>query len=157
MTTESKQTHTPRGGRVLLGAASWGLATAIAAVVVALIVRGGEAGVGAVIGGLATLLVLAVGTWLVLRVASTSPAASLLVALVVFTAQGGLLLLTLAVLSSTTDGAQTPWASIAVIAVTLAWTTMFAVRVRKERIPVFDLPDFGGTSEGSHSHEASTR
>ncbi|WP_344046095.1 hypothetical protein [Nocardioides panacihumi] len=139
MTTESKQTIPATSMRVLLSAASWSAAVAVAAVIVAALVGGADAAVGALIGGVATLAVLAIGTWVVLKVATVSPMASLIAALVVFTAQGGLLLLTLATLSGLTDGRQVDGAAIAVIAVTMTWTTLFAVRARRERIPLFDL------------------
>jgi hypothetical protein len=132
--------NTPGSGMaVLLGAAAWGFVAAIAAVIVGFVVGGSEAGIGALVGGLATIVVLAVGTGIVLRVATVAPVAAMLTALVVFTAQGLLLLLTLAVLAKVTDGDQVTAAAVAVIAVTVAWTTSFAVLVRRERIPLFDL------------------
>ena len=127
------------GASVLLGAASWGLGAAVVMMLVAFLGKGGQAGVGATIGGVATLVVLAVGTWVVLRVATVSPMASLLAALVVFTTQGVLLLLTLGVLSQLTTGPQVTWAAVAVIVVTVVWTTLFAIYARKERIPLFEL------------------
>jgi hypothetical protein len=139
MTTDTKQVRPATGVKVLLSAALWSAGVAVLAVVAAVLLAGGDAAVGALIGGLTTLVVLAVGTWIVLRVAETSPMASLIAALVVFTAQGGLLLVTLAVLAETTGGDQVDGAAIAVIAVTVVWTTLFALRARKERIPLFDL------------------
>jgi len=139
MTTESKQTIPATSMRVLLSAASWSAAVAVLAVIVATLVGGADAAVGALIGGAATLAVLAIGTWIVLKVATVSPMASLIAALVVFTAQGGLLLITLAALAGLTDGHQVDGAAFAVIAVTMTWTTLFAVRARRERIPLFDL------------------
>jgi hypothetical protein len=140
------QPHDPSGGtaasravKVLLGAAAWGLLAAVAAVVICLLVDGGPAAVGAGTGGVATLAILAVGTWIVLRVAEVSPVASLLTALGVFTAQGVLLLVTLAVLAQLTSGPEVTAGAIAVIAVTVVWTTMFALLVRREEIPLFDL------------------
>ncbi len=139
MTTESTQPGRPSGASVLLGAAFWGFATAVVTVLVAFAAKGGQAGLGALIGGVTTLAVLGVGTWVVLRVATVSPLASLLAALVVFTAQGGLLLITLAVLSEVAGETQVTWAAAAVIVVTVVLTTLFAVYARKERIPLFDL------------------
>jgi FtsH-binding integral membrane protein len=130
--------------RVLLGAAAWSLLAAVAAVVVCLLVDGGEAAVGAATGGLATLAILAIGTWIVLKVSEVSPVASLLTALGVFTAQGILLLVTLAVLAQLTSGPQVTAGAIAVIAVTVVWTTMFALLVRREEIPLFDLSAVDG-------------
>ncbi|RNL65249.1 hypothetical protein EFK50_04620 [Nocardioides marmoriginsengisoli] len=130
--------------KVLVGAALWSLLAAIAAVVVCLLVDGGPAAAGAATGGLATLAILAIGTWIVLKVAEVSPVASLLTALGVFTAQGILLLVTLAVLARLTSGPEVTAGAIAVIAVTVVWTTMFAVLVRRERIPLFDLSAVDG-------------
>jgi hypothetical protein len=139
MTTNPAPQNPPVGGlAVLVGAASWGLGAAALGVLVGFLVSS-EAGVGALVGGFAAIAVLAVGTWVVLRVAAAAPVAGLLVALVVYTGQGLLLLLPLAILSKVTDGDQTEAAAFAVIAVTVVWTTMFAVFVRRERIPIFDL------------------
>lgn len=156
MTTEPSQVTAPRGGSVLTGAATAGLAAAVVTVVVAVLAGGVEGLVGAVVGGPMTLAVLGVGTWVVLRVARTSPMASLLAALVTFTTQGLLLLLTLAVLAGLTSGHQVTWAAVAVIAVTLVWTTMFAVRARTERILIFDLPN-SADAEEQRSPEATAR
>ncbi|MBO9519957.1 MAG: hypothetical protein J7518_00355 [Nocardioidaceae bacterium] len=139
MTTNASPQKPPTGGlAVLVGAASWGLGTAVLGVIAGFVI-GTEAGVGALVGGLAAIAVLATGTWVVLRVAAAAPVAGLLAALVVYTAQGLLLLLTLAILARVTDGDQTEAAAFAVIAVTVVWTSMFAVYVRRERIPIFDL------------------
>lgn len=145
MTTKSAPgTSLPAGGSaVVRGAASWGLAAAIAGICLALALDGSAAAAGAAIGGLGTIVVLAAGTWAVLGVSSISPVASLLAALVAFTAQGMLLLILLAVLSATTDGPQVSAAAFSVIAVTVVWTTMFAVLIRRARIPLFDLSQMG--------------
>ncbi|UDY24725.1 hypothetical protein [Nocardioides sp. Kera G14] len=137
MTTETRRTY------VLRGALSWSAAPVVLAIVIGALVSGSAGAIGAAVGGLATLVVLGAGTWLVVRVASASPAASLLAALCVFTAQGGLLLGTLAIVSAVTDGAQLNWCAVAVIAVTLVWTSAFGYFVRKERIPLFDLSGAG--------------
>jgi ATP synthase protein I len=150
MTTDTKQVRPATGVKVLLSAALWSAGVAVLAVVAGLLLAGGDAALGALVGGLTTLAVLAVGTWIVLRVAAVSPMASLIAALVVFTAQGGLLLVTLAVLAGTTGGDQVDGAALAVIGVTVVWTTLFALRARKERIPLFDLP--AATDHGATHH-----
>jgi hypothetical protein len=140
MTTNPAPQSPPTGGlAVLVGAASWGLGVALLGILVGFLAGGSEAGIGALVGGLAAIAVLALGTWVVLRVAAAAPVAGLLAALVVYTAQGLLLVVTLGVLAKLTDGDQTEAAAFAVIAVTVVWTTMFAVLVRRERIPIFDL------------------
>ncbi len=132
------------GVKVVIGAAGWSLLAAVAAIAACFLVDGSEAGIGALVGGLATLAILAIGTWVVLRVAEVSPVASLLTALAVFTAQGVLLLVTLAVLAQLTSGPEVTAAAIAVIGVTVVWTTMFAILVRREQIPLFDLSGADG-------------
>ncbi|MGO4255293.1 hypothetical protein [Marmoricola sp. RAF53] len=141
MTTSATPPDTAPGSglRVLVGAALWGLAAAVVSVAAGYLIWGSEAGAGALVGGISTILVLAIGTWVVLKVATVAPVAALLAALVVFTAQGIVLLLTLAVLSRATDGDQVTAAAFAVIAVTVVWTTMFAVLVRREKLPLFDM------------------
>lgn len=134
----------PNGTKVIVGSAVWSLLAAVVAIGACFLVDGSEAAVGGLVGGLATLLILAVGTWIVLRVAEVSPVASLLTALAVFTAQGVLLLVMLAVLSQLTDGPEVTAAAVAVIAVTVVWTTMFALLVRREQIPLFDLSSVDG-------------
>jgi ATP synthase protein I len=153
MTTETQQVHPAASTKVLLSAARWGVGVAVVAVLAAVLVGGGEAAVGALIGAAMTLVVLSTGTWAVLRVAAVSPMASLLAALVVFTAQGGVLLVVLAVLSAVTDGRQVDGAALAVIAVTVAWTTLFLLRARKERIPLFDLST-SPSGDASSPHDA---
>ncbi|MFT4262970.1 MAG: hypothetical protein QM572_06295 [Nocardioides sp.] len=133
MTTETTRTF------VLRGALSWSVAPLVLAIVVAALVAGASGAAGAAVGGLVTVVVLGAGTWLVVRVASVSPAASLLAALCVFTAQGGLLLATLAIVSAVVGDPQLTWCAVALIAVTVVWTTAFGFFVRKERIPLFDL------------------
>lgn len=141
MTTsaEAPETTPGSGTAVLIGAAGWGLLAAVVAVAVGYGVGGSEAGVGALVGGLATIVVLGGGTWIVLRVATVAPVAAMLTALVVFTAQGLLLLAVLAVLAQLTDGDQVTAAAFSVIAVTVVWTTVFALLVKREKLPLFDL------------------
>jgi hypothetical protein len=124
---------------LLLSAVWWSLAVAVTAMGLALL-AGVDAFTGALTGGLATLAVLAIGTWAVFKVATAAPMASLIAALVVFTAQGGLLLAMLAVTAKLTSGHQVQAAALAVIALTMAWTTAFLVRYRTVRILLFEAP-----------------
>jgi hypothetical protein len=149
--TAAPQQTEGSGFRVLLGAASWGLASALVAIVVGYLVSS-EAGIGALIGSLSTVIVLAGGTWAVLKASTIAPAVGLMAALIVFTLQGVLLLVVMAVLSKVTDGDQVVAAAFSIIGVTVVWTTLFAVYVRREKIPLFDLsgasPDASGSSDG---------
>jgi ATP synthase protein I len=153
MTTETPQVRPAPSAKVLLSAARWSVGVAVVVVIAAVLLGGGDAAVGALVGAVTTLVVLSLGTWVVLRVAAVSPMASLLAALVVFTAQGGLLLVMLAVVSTVTDGRQIDGAALAVIAVTVAWTTLFLLRARKERIPLFDL-SATPSGEAASPHDA---
>jgi FtsH-binding integral membrane protein len=137
MTTDTRRNY------VLRGALLWSLAPLVLALVAGVLVDGGAGLVGALIGAVATIVVLGAGTWLVIKVASTSPAASLIVALCTFTAQGALLLVTLAIVKAAAGNPELSWTAAAVIAVTMVWTSAFAYFVRKERIPLFDLPGSG--------------
>ncbi|WP_300682433.1 hypothetical protein [Nocardioides sp.] len=139
MTTDTRRTY------VLRGALSWSAAPVILAIVIGALVDAGAGAAGAAIGGIVTMIVLGVGTWLVVKVASSSPAASLIVALCVFTAQGALLLATLAIVSAAFDRTHLAWSAVAVIAVTMVWTSAFGYFVRKERIPLFDLSGSGSS------------
>ena len=149
--TDARLEHEGSGLRVLLGAASWGLGSALIGIGIGYAVSS-EAGTGALIGGLAAVLVLAGGTAVVLKASTIAPAVGLLAALAVFTLQGVLLVVVLAVLSKATDGDQVSAAAFAVIGVTVVWTTMFALYVRREKIPLFDLSEMSpatpGTPEG---------
>jgi ATP synthase protein I len=133
MTTDYRRTN------VVRGALSWSLLPVIAIIVLGALMDGGAGAIGALIGGVTTLVVLGAGTWLVVKVAQASPTASLMVALCVFTAQGGLLLATLAIVSATLGSPELTWCAVAVIAVTVVWTSAFGFFVRRERIPLFDL------------------
>ena len=125
---------------VLRGSFLAGVAVTVVAVVVAAIGWGSAAAVGSAIGGVAAVLVLGGGTALVLLAAQRMPAVSLLVGLVVFTFQGLLLAGVLGAVRALFDREHTVAARLTVIAVTLLWTTMFAVLIRKARLPIFDLP-----------------
>jgi ATP synthase protein I len=137
MTTDYRRTN------VVRGALSWSLIPVIATLVLGALVDGGAGALGALIGGVTTLVVLGAGTWLVVKVAQASPAAGMMVALCVFTAQGGLLLATLAIVSATLGNPELTWCAVAVIAVTVVWTSAFGFFVRRERIPLFDLTGAG--------------
>lgn len=137
MTTEYRRNY------VLRGALLSSVVPVLGTIIVGALVSGGAAAAGATIGALATVLVLGVGTWLVIKVASASPTASLMVALCVFTAQGGLLLATLGIVKAVSESTQVTWTAIALIAVTMVWTSAFGFFVRKERIPLFDLSGSG--------------
>ncbi len=140
MTTTASTQNSHSGTAVLRGAAWGGVAAAVLAAVVALFADGRPALVGSLIGGAATVAVLALGTYAVLVVARRNPMLSLLVALVVYTAQGLLLVVALGLVSQLTDGPEVVAAALTVCAVTIVWTTMFAVFAKRERIVLFEVP-----------------
>lgn len=134
MTTATSKTMVLRGSAAVSGAA------ALVAVVVAFFVAGSTGLVGALIGAVAALVILGAGTWAMFWIAARSPALSLPGAFGVFTLQGLLLFAILLVLSTQAEGVVVRSAALLIVVVTIAWTTSFAFLVRRERIPLFDLP-----------------
>lgn len=125
---------------VLRGSAAVSGVAALAGLAVAFFVAGTTGLIGALIGAVVALLVLGLGTWAMFWIAGKSPALSLPGAFGVFTLQGLLLFAILLVLSGQAEGAIVRSAALLIVVVTIAWTTSFAFLVRRERIPLFDLP-----------------
>ncbi|MEI7058614.1 hypothetical protein WBG06_22515 [Nocardioides sp. CCNWLW239] len=134
MTTATSKTMVLRGSAAVSGAA------ALAALVVAFFVAGTTGLIGALIGSVAALVILGAGTWAMFWIAGKSPALSLPGSFGVFTIQGLLLFAVLLVLSTQAEGVVVRSAALLIVVVTIAWTTSFAFLVRRERIPLFDLP-----------------
>ena len=134
MTTATSKTM------VLRGSAAVSSVAVLAAVLVAFFVSGATGLSGAVIGSVAALVVLGVGTWAMFWIAAKSPTLSLPGSFGVFTLQGLLLFAILLVLSTQAEGVVVRAAALSIVVVTIAWTTSFAFLVRRERIPLFDLP-----------------
>ena len=144
MTTESKQDTrqvTRAAASPLLGAGLAGAAAVLVLAVVAVVVDGSPGLAGALVGGLLTLAVFAVGTTLVSAAARTLPAASLLVALLTYTLQ--LLVLAVAVGALERSGLageqlSRGWFAAAVIAVTCLWLAGHVRGALRQRIPAFE-------------------
>lgn len=134
MTTATSKT------KVLRGSAAVSAVAVLAAVLVAFFVAGTDGLTGAVIGSVAALVVLGVGTWAMFWIAAKWPALSLPGSFGVFTLQGLLVFAVLLVLSTQAEDVVVRAAALSIVAVTIAWTTSFAFLVRRERIPLFDLP-----------------
>jgi ATP synthase protein I len=140
MTTESKQ-DTRRGvvpllGALLAGAVAVGVLAAIAAL------TGGSSEVaGALVGGLVTLAVFALGVGLVSLVARVLPSASLLVALLTYTLQLLVLALVVAALErsgTAGDEISRGWFAAGVIAVTVLWLAGQVLAAVRQRIPAYE-------------------
>lgn len=143
------------GARLLVRTAVVTAALAVAGAVVAVPFEGRAAAAGALVGAALVVAVLAGGGLALDAVAGLMPTASLLVALLTFTLQVVVLLLTLVALErSGLLGAtlDRQWLGGAVIVTTMTW---LAVQVRQHttaRVPVYDLPDDGPhpADEGGH-------
>lgn len=149
MTTDTRRQVAPQGARALATAVAATGATGLVVAVTGLLAAGQSALLGAAVGTGLAILVLATGLVVVDLVATTTPALSLLVALLTYTLQVGLLasLLSIAGQISGTGELSQQWFAGAVIAVALAWTVSLVWHAMRLRIPAFDLP--AGRFEGS--------
>jgi hypothetical protein len=131
------------------------LTLAVVATGVAAVVSGPSGAAGAAIGAGMVLLFFGTGAFVVNAVASVSPAAALLVALLTYLLQVVLVAVVLialdrsGLLGSTVDRG---WAAGSVIAATLVWSATHIISVGRSRQPLYDLPE--RVSEGE---EASAR
>jgi ATP synthase protein I len=127
----------------------------VLAVVVAALVTGSSGAAGAAVGAGMVLVFFGTGAVVVNAVASVSPTASLLIALLTYTLQVVLVGLVFAALNgsglldSTVDRT---WAGAAVIAATLVWLVAQIVSATRSRQPLYDLPE-----HPSDGQEASAR
>jgi Na+/phosphate symporter len=140
MTTASKN-RTRSGLSPLTGALGSGLVAVLLLGLLAAVVDGRAAVVGALLGGGVTLAVFALGTGVVSLVATLVPAASLLVALMTYVLQLLVLALVVATIERADPGAETlarGWFAAGVIAVTLLWTAGQLVAATRRRIPAYD-------------------
>ncbi len=140
----------PYGAAALGLAVLAGSAAGAAAAVAGLVIGGGSGALGALVGAGVALLVLATGFAVVDLVAGLLPAASLLVAVLTYSLQLGLLALLLAAFRGSDDVADVVdarWLAVGVIAVALAWTVCLVVHAMRARVPLYDLPE--RTPEGS--------
>ncbi|WP_392542785.1 hypothetical protein [Oryzobacter telluris] len=126
----------------LLPSALAGLAT----VVVLVVLRGGDAVAGALIGLVVSLGFFASGLFLLSRLVRTAnPAAFFAVAMAVYLGQVIALLLVIMAFKDA-DWVDGPALGIVAFVVTIVWQVFAMVALRRARIPVYDPPsDSGGT------------
>jgi ATP synthase protein I len=131
------------------------LAVGLAAVVAGLLVSGPSAAAGAGVGFGMVLVFFGTGALVVNAVATVSPVASLMVAMLTYTLEVVLVALVFTGLdrSGVLDGAvDRTWAGGAVIAATLGWLVSHIVSATRSRLPLYDLPE-----TASDGQEASAR
>jgi len=125
----------------LLPSAAAGLVT----VVVLVVVRGGDALAGALIGLLVALGFFASGMFLLSRLVRTAnPQAFFAVAMAVYLGQVIALLLVIMAFKDA-DWVDGPALGIVALVVTIVWQVFAMVALRRARVPVYDPP----TDEGS--------
>jgi ATP synthase protein I len=142
------------GGQVRTAA----LATSVVGLVAVgagLLFSGSSGAAGAAVGFVMVLAFFGMGTVVVNAVASVSPGASMLVALLTYTLEVVLVGVVFAALQASgalDQSADRAWAGGSVIAATLVWLVSHIVSATRSRQPLYDLP--GRPSEGP---EASAR
>lgn len=143
MTTESKQLSPTRGTVDLLRAGAAAAVMVLAVALVGVLLGGGAAGAGALVGGLVATLVFLSGSLVVNTVAGIMPGLSLLFALSTYMVQ----LLALGLLFVVLDGGtlldgtlDRGWLGCTIIAVTATWLVVQVVLSTRARIPAYDLP-----------------
>jgi len=141
MTTARTRPTTPGGQvRVAFGCT---LAAALGAVALGAVTAGSDAALGSLIGAALVLFFFAFGAVVVNAVASVSPTASLLVALLTYTLEVvamGAVFLALGrsgALGDTVDGG---WIGVVVIALTLVWLAAQTFAAVRSRQPLYDAP-----------------
>lgn len=142
------------GGQVRLAVAVTTLLGFVAVILGALLV-GRSAAMGAAVGFAMVLVFFGAGAVVVNAVATVSPSASLLVALLTYTLEVVLVGLVFAALenSGALDGSvDRAWAGGAVIAATLVWLVSHIISATRSRQPLYDLPQ-----RPSDGREASAR
>jgi ATP synthase protein I len=146
------------GGQVRSAALAT-LVLGVASVVAGLLLSGPSAASGAAVGFGMVLVFFGTGAVVVNAVATVSPVASLMVAILTYTLEVVLVALVFAALdgSGALDGAvDRTWAGVAVIAATLVWLVSHIISATRSRMPLYDLPErpSAGPSDG---WEASAR
>lgn len=143
MTTESTQVTPLRGTSDLLRAGAVALLIVLVVAIVGFVAVGGEAGAGALTGGLVALVVFLSGSLAVNTVAGIMPRLSLLFALSTYVLQ----LLALGLFFTVVNGSglldgtlDRAWLGGTIIAVTATWLVVQVVLAGRARIPVYDLP-----------------
>lgn len=131
------------GGQVR-SAALVTLVLGLGAVVAGLVVAGPPAAAGAAVGFGMVLVFFGTGAAVVNAVATISPLASLMVAVLTYTLEVVLVALVFTALdgSGALDGAvDRTWAGVAVIAGTLGWSVSHIISATRSRLPLYDLPE----------------
>lgn len=124
-------------------AVSWVLALGVAIAIAGLLVAGGDAALGALVGTAIALGVLLFGTLTVAAVAALVPTAALLVAMTTYTLQVVVLAAVFVVLTEGGFVGETvprEWFGGAMVAVALVWSVAQVHAATRARIPVYDLP-----------------
>ena len=161
MTTAPLPPGTPakavRIGPEVLAAVGCTLLLGVLAVVLAALVSGTPAAIGAAVGAAMVLVFFGFSALVVNVVASVSPSASLLVALLTYTLQVVLVGLVFVALRRSGDLGTTVdgnWVGGVVIAATVVWLTAQVVCVVRARQPLYDLPR-DRPQQGRDDHETS--
>ncbi len=145
MTSSPRPLH---GRSVVFAASRWTALAALIALLGVLIFVGKSATVAPLIGAVAALLALGLGAWAVLSVAASAPQAALPAALGMFTLQGAVLGTVLWIVRLRLGADLASVAGLAVIAVTVLWTTLFALFMMRARIPIYEFESASPTVEG---------
>ena len=158
MTTESKHS-TRSGSSPLLGALGSGVVAVLLLVGAAAVVDGRPAVLGALVGGVLTLLVFALGVGLVSLVARLLPPASLLVALMTYVLQLLVLGVCVGAIDASVDAATLSrgWFAAAVIAVTALWVVGQLVAATRQRIPAYETREGAVAADESAGHPGGER
>jgi ATP synthase protein I len=163
MTTAPLPTGTPakavRIGPDVLVAAGSTLLLGVLAVVLAALVSGTPGALGAGTGAAMVLVFFGVSALVVSVVASVSPSASLLVALLTYTLQVVLVALVFVALQRSGRLGSTVdpnWLSGTMIAATVVWLGAQVLCAVRARQPLYDLP-VERPEQGRDDHEASAR
>lgn len=135
MTTDTR-TH-----RVVTRAALVAAGAAAGLVLVAALVSGESAALGAAVGGVIAVGVFAFGSFAVEAVARLMPAASLLFAMVTYTFQVAAMALVFVALNTSgllDDEIDSTWVGIAIIVGAFVWMTVQILLATTARIPAFE-------------------
>lgn len=142
------------GGQVRTAA----LVTAVVGLVAVgagLLLSGPPAAAGAAVGFGMVLVFFGTGAVVVNAVATVSPVASLMVAMLTYLLEVVLVALVFTALdgSGALDGAvDRTWAGVAVIVATLGWLVSHIISATRSRLPLYDLPE-----RSTEAQEASAR
>jgi ATP synthase protein I len=163
MTTAPLPPGTPakavRIGPDVLVAAGSPLLLGVLAVVLAALVSGAPGALGAGAGAAMVLVFFGFSAMVVSVVASVSPSASLLVALLTYTLQVVLVALVFVALQRSGQLDSTVdrnWLGGVVVAATVVWLSAQVLCAVRARQPLYDLP-VRGPQQGRDDHEASAR